>query len=85
MANRIEDIRANNPSLLEGARNINDIKVRAEEVDLFASVADRVYNDEVRRYAKFFWVCEGHDHYSIAWQGDFQRETLDLRQNLSEH
>jgi len=63
VANRIEDIRANNPSLLVGARNVNDIKVRAEEVDLFASVADRLYNDEVRRYAKLpppqnLWVAD---------------------------
>jgi superfamily II DNA or RNA helicase len=83
---KVEEIKAKLPSMsLEGANSLNDIKVRAEEVDLFATAANHLYNDEVKKHAKLFWACEGDDHYSITWRGDFNDERVDLRQNLLGH
>jgi ATP-dependent helicase IRC3 len=80
---RAEDMKKATPQLsMEGAKNLDDLKMRAEEVDLFATAANLLYNDEVKKHAKLLWMCEGEDHYSMRFSGEFRTESVDLKQNL---
>ena len=75
---KIEELKAKTPLLdIEGARSMQDIDMRASEVDLFSATEA----PEMTEYSEHAWLKTDAGQFEIAYEGAITGETLIIEQN----
>lgn len=80
VAGRIEEIKAQTPHLsLQDARSIDEIELRAQQVDLF----NQFNAPELQQHATLTWLKESNEAYQITFPNNKMvgNERVDIRQN----